>query len=883
MQLRVLLEPLFRRDRLDQSMDDEMRFHIEERAADLQRSGLPEDEAKRKARIEFGGKETYKEECRDTRGFQWVHGFIADLRFGVRMLRRSPGFSILAILCLTVGIGANAAVFGWIEGTLFRPYPLVAHQERLFVLAGTARGVNGYDPTSWPDFLDFQRNCKLIDSFIAEHIVGTTLSIGDRAQHAVGSLVSANYFDALGIRPILGRGFRPGEDTGRNANPVVVISYQLWQDRFHGDRSVIGKTQMMNSMPHTIVGVAPEGFYGTFVGYAWQFWVPASMQERFDSSGYQLEDRGARWIEGFVRLKPGVSVEQAQQEISAVAKRLQNDFPDTNRGRGIQLLPLWQSPFNASQSMLPTLKITALVVLFVLVIACANVSNLLLVRAFARRHELTVRMAVGAGRGRLIKQLLTESLLLACAALVGGILVAHWCRNLLVLLVPPRSGPIFMRGDLDWRVLALSAGVCLISILLFGMIPALQTSKLDISGTLKCESVGVIGTRGKSKLRSVLILLQVALSFVLLVGAGLLLESVQRIRNTSPGFSRDGVLITSINLLAAGYDPPRAKNFLDELLNRVQGLAGVESAAYARVVPFSYIGYSSAPVAVDGYQTSPDEQPTADYDEVSPAFFSTIGIPLVSGRDFTRADDENAPPVAIVNEAMAAQYWRGSDPVGMRLQVKDRWMRVIGVAKNAKYQNMLETAKPFFYVPLRQNPSDQVGLLLRTRQDPSTMAPVLAREVHALDPDVAPYGVLTIREQLARQTLTQLVAGRFLAIFGGLALLLATIGLYGVMSYAVSQSTRELGLRVALGAAPSHLLRLVMSRGLVLIGLGIAVGLAAALATTRLFGYLLYGVSPHDPLSFGSALVIITIASMAACFLPAWRATRTDPLRALRD
>ena len=883
MPLRVFLEPLFRRDRLDQSMDEEMRFHIDERAADLHRSGLPEDEAKRKAQIEFGGKETYKEECRDRRAFQWVHGFISDLRFGLRMLRRSPGFSILAILCLTVGIGANAAVFGWIEGTLFRPYPLVAHQEKLFVLAGTARGANGYDPTSWPDFLDFRRNCKLIDSFVAEHIVGTTLSIGDRAQHAVGSLVSANYFDALGIRPILGRGFRPGEDMGRNANPVVVISYQLWQDRFHGDPSVIGKTQMMNSMPHTIVGVAPEGFYGTFVGYAWQFWVPASMQERFDSSGYQLEDRGARWIEGFVRLKPEVSVQQAQQEISAIAKRLENDFPDTNRGRGIQLLPLWQSPFNASQSMLPTLKITALVVFFVLVIACANVSNLLLVRAFARRHELTVRMAVGAGRGRLIKQLLTESLLLACAALVGGILVAHWCRNLLVLLVPPRSGPIFMKGELDWRVLALSAGVCLISILLFGMIPALQTSKLDISGALKCESVGVIGTRGKSKLRSALILLQVALSFVLLVGAGLLLESVQRIRNTSPGFSRDGVLITSINLLAAGYDPPRAKNFLDDLLNRVQGNAGVESAAYARVVPFSYIGYSSAPIAVDGYQTSPDEQPTADYDEVSPGFFSTIGIPLVSGRDFTRADDENAPPVAIVNEAMAAQYWRGADPVGMRLQVKDRWMRVIGVAKNAKYQNMLETAKPFFYVPLRQNPSDQVGLLLRTRQDPSTMGPVLAREVHALDPDVAPYGVLTIREQLARQTLTQLVAGRFLAIFGGLALLLATIGLYGVVSYAVSQSTRELGLRVALGATPSHLLRLVMSRGLLLIGLGIAMGLAAALATTRLFGYLLYGVSPHDPLSFGSALVIITIASMAACFLPAWRATRTDPLRALRD
>jgi macrolide transport system ATP-binding/permease protein len=883
MQLRVLLEPLFRRDPIDQSMDEEMNFHIEERAADLRRSGVPAEEAKRRAKIEFGGTESYKEQCRDARPFQWVHGFFSDLRFGMRMLRRSPGFSILAILCLTVGIGANAAVFGWIEGTLYRPYPLVSHEERLFVLAGTARGVNGYDPTSWPDLLDFQRDCKLIDAFIAEHIVGTTLSIGDRAQHAVGSLVSANYFDALGIRPVLGRGFQPGEDTGRNAYPVVVISYQLWQDRFHGDRSVIGKTQIMNGMPHTIVGVAPKGFYGTFVGYAWQFWVPASMQERFDSTGYQLEDRGARWVEGFVRLKPGVSAQQAQQEITAVARRLETDFPDTNRGRGIKLLPLWESPFNATDSMRPTLKITALVVFFVLIIACANVSNLLLVRAFARRHELTLRMAVGAGRARLIKQLLTESLVLAGSALVGAILVAHWCRNLLVLLVPPRSGPIFMKGELDWRVLALSAGVCVLSILLFGMIPAFQTSNLDVSGALKCESAGVIGTRGKSRLRSALILLQVALSFVLLVGAGLLLKSVQRIRNTSPGFSSDGVLISGINLVAANYDQQRAKTFQDELLNRVQNLAGVDSAAYARVVPFSYLGYSSAPIAVDGYQAAPDEQPTANYDEVSPAFFSTIGMPLLSGRDFTPADDENAAPVVIVNEAMAAQYWRGWDPVGMRLQVKGRSMRVIGVAKNAKYENMLETPTPFFYVPLSQNPSSDVALLVRTRQDPSTLGPALAREVRALDANVAPLGILTMREQISRQTLTQQVAGRFLGIFGGLALLLATIGLYGVMSYTVSQSARELGLRVALGAAPSHLLRLVMSRGLALIGLGLAIGFVAALATTRLFGYLLWGVSPHDPLSFGSALAIIGIASMAACFLPAWRATRTDPLRALRD
>jgi macrolide transport system ATP-binding/permease protein len=883
MQLRSFFQPLFRREDLDQSMEDEMRFHIEERAADLHRSGVPAEEAKRKAQVEFGGKENFKEQCRDSRPFQWLHDFSSDLRFGVRMLRRSPGFSILAILCLTIGIGANAAVFGWIEGTLFRPYPLVSHQERLFVLAGTARGVNGYEPTSWPDVRDFQQNCKLVDAFVAEHITGTTLSIGDRAQRATGSLVSANYFDVMGIRPVIGRGFLPGEDAGRNEHPVVVISYQLWQESFHGDRSVIGKTQMLNNMPHTIVGVAPKGFYGTFVGYAWQFWVPASMEERFDSAGYQLEDRGARWIEGFVRLKPGVSIQQAQQEIGAVARQLERDFPETNRGRGIKLLPLWESPFNASQSMLPTLKITAVVVFFLLIIACANVSNLLLVRAFGRRHELTVRVAVGAKRFRLIRQLLTETLLLALIALAGGILVAHWCRNLLVLLVPPRSGPIFMQGELDWRVLALSTIVCLTATFLFGTIPALQTSNLDISGALKCESVGVIGTRRKSNLRSALILLQVALSFVLLVGTGLMLKSVQQIGNTSPGFSRDGILVSGIDLLPAGYDTPRAKNFQDELLTRVQAMAGVDSAAYARVVPFSYVGYSSAPIAVDGYQSAPDEQPTAYFDEVSPTFFSTIGISLVSGRDFTRGDDENAPLVAIVNEAMVAQYWRGADPVGKRLQVKDRAMRVIAVVKNAKYQNMRETPRPFFYVPLRQNPSLDVGLLLRTGKHPSNLAPVLAREVHTLDPDVAPLGVRTMFEQIGRQTLTQMVAGRLLGIFGVLALLLATIGLYGVMSYAISQSRRELGLRVALGAAPWHLFGLVMSRGVVLIGLGIVLGLAGALATTRLFGYLLYSVSPHDPLSFGSALGIISIASLAACFLPTWRATRTDPLQALRD
>jgi len=808
---------------------------------------------------------------------------LQDLRFGFRMLRRSPGFSMLAILCLTLGIGANAAVFSWIEGILLRPYPLVASQDRLLAVAGTDRGATGTNDVSWPDFLDLERNCTLIDAFIAEKITGTTLSIGDRAERAPGSIVSANYFDAIGVHPILGRGFEREENSGRNAHPVTVISYQMWQNRFHGDPAIIGKTQILNGRPFTIVGVAPNGFFGTFVGYAFQFWVPASMQAQFDAGVYKLEDRGARWIEGFVRLKPGVTLEQAQSEMSAVAKRLENDYPETNRGRGIRVFPLWQTPFNNAGALLPTLGIALVVVSAVLLIACANVGNLLLVRAFARRHEMTVRLAIGAGRGRLIKQLLTEGLILSAIAAAGGLVVAHWGRNALALLVPPRGGVVLrLPGELDWRVLALSAAVCLVSTLLFGLVPAILTSNIDLAGALRSESGGVVGARGRSWVRSSLVLIQMSLSFVLLVGAGLLIQSLQAIRSASPGFSTQGVLTTSIDLFTAGYDAQRARNFQDQLVDRLEALGGVESVALSRMTPFSYRSYSSAPIAVDGYEAPPDQQPTAEYNEVSPGYFATMGIRLVSGREFTRADNETVPLVVVVDETMAAQYWRGEDPVGRRVQVRGRWLQIVGVARAAKYRNLLETPKPFFYVPLRQNFSPIAALHVRTTQGPASLAASLVREIHALDANVAPGELITMREQVDRTTASQRIAVTILGVFGGLALLLAAIGLYGVMSSSVSQSSRELALRMALGADTSDLLRLVMSRGLALTAGGVVIGAAAALEVTRLMGYLLYQVSPRDPLAFGSAFAVIAVASLAACLAPAWRATRTDPLRALR-
>jgi macrolide transport system ATP-binding/permease protein len=884
--LRVLfsrLSGLLRKGSLERDMDEELHFHLQMEIAENLRKGMAPEAARSAALRRFGGVAQIKETWRETHSLPVFQVLWQDLRFGFRMLRRSPGFSILAILCLTLGIGATAAVFSWIEGILLRPFPAVAHQERIMAVAGTDRGVPGHTDVSWPDFVDFQKSCRLFDSFIVDRITGTTLSIGDRAQRAIASVVSANYFEALGVRPILGRGFEPDEDFGRNAHPVTVISYQMWQERFHGDRGIAGKTQMLNGMPHTIIGVAPKGFLGTFVGWAMQFWVPASMQERFDPGGYKLEDRGARWIEGFVRLKPGVTPEQAQAEISAVAGRLETAYPSTNRGRGIRLYPLWQTPFNNAGALLPTLEIALAVVVFVLLIACANVGNLLLVRAFGRRHEMTVRLAVGAGRGRLLKQLLTEGLILSTLAAGGGLIVANWCRNLLVLLLPARGGvSMTLPGEIDGRVLALSAGVCLFSTLLFGLVPAIQTSKIDLASALKAESGGVVGGRGRGLVRSCLVLVQVALSFVLLVGAGLLFQSLRGIQNTSPGFSTHNVLTTWVDLVAAGYDAGRTRNFQDELIDRLQSLSGVESAAFVRIAPFSYRSYSSAPIAVDGYETTPGQQPTADFNEIGPAYLATMGIPLVAGREFTRADNETAPLVAVVNEAMASQYWPGQDPVGRRLEVKGRPMLVAGIAKMSKYRNLQETPKPFFYLPMRQS-SAGLNLMIRTSMSLETMAKAVAREVRAIDANLAPGEVIAMQEQVDRTTSVQRMAVTFLGVFGGLALLLAAIGLYGVMSYAVSQSKRELGLRMALGAGSSDLLRLVMSQGLALTAGGLVLGTAAALALTRLIVGLLYKVSPHDPLAFGSAFVVMTAASLAACFLPAWRATRTDPGRALRD
>src|SRR6266404_2162627 len=874
---------LFQKNGRDQQMSEEMQVHLELLTQRKIADGLEPGAARTAASREFGGLEQIKEAAREQRVWLSADQFWQDLRFGARMLLRTPGFSGLAILCLTLGIGTNAAVFSWIEGILIRPYPLVAHQDRMFALNATTRGAPGYTGLSYPEFLDFQKNSTLFESFIVDRIMGTTLSVGDRAERATGGIVSANYFDALGVQPILGRGFRPEEGTGRNAHPVTVISYRTWKDRYGADPNIIGRTQILNGVQHTIIGIAPEKFHGTFIGYSFSFWVPTSMQETFDTTGYKLEDRSARWIEGFAFLKPGVARQQADAELHAISQRLEKDYPETNRGHDLSLSPLWRTPFNQAGNMTSTLAITMAVVFFVLLIACANVSNLLLARSLLRRHEITMRLALGAGRGRLLKQLVTEGLLLSLIAAAGGIAVAYWCRNALVLSFPsPAAGIVIdLPGRIDWRVLVASVGICIGATMLFALMPAIHASHVDLASALKTDGGGVVAGSNRSRLRSALVLVQVSLSFVLLAGTGLLLQSLQRMQKTSPGFSTD-VIVSGADLVSAGYNLERAKAFDTELVDRVREIPGVESVTLSRLQPFSYGVFSTAPLMIDGYQPAPDEQLNSSYLEVGEDYFKTLGIPILTGREFQRTDDENALPVAVINETMAAKYWPGKDPIGQRLKVKDRWLQIVGVARNVNYENKLELPRSFFYVPVRQNFFVSNNLLIRTRATPGAIRNALAREVQALDGNLAPTAPFRVQEQVDRKGYTQRLATTLVAIFGAMALFLAAIGLYGVMSYSVSQGTRELGLRMALGAGTADLLRMVVGRGLRLTIAGIYLGGIAALMLTRLMGNLLYKVGPHDPIAFGFALIVMITVAFMACFLPARRATRIDPVRALR-
>lgn len=873
----------FHRSGRDAQLADELRSHLDMDEANRVARGESPRQAAASARRDFGNVGLVQELTRDQWAGIWLDRLWQDTRFGVRALWRTPAFTIVAVLCLAIGVGANAAVFSWTEGILFRPFPGVAHQDRLVAIAGTVKGTPGFASLSWPDFQDLSRMSTGFSAFVADKITGATITGRNRTDRAVGEIVSANYFDALGIQLARGRGFLPGEDAGNGAHPVVVISYAMWRDRFAFDPRIIGKAIDFNGVPHVIVGVASREFAGTFVGYAMQFWVPASMQATF-TGGYELENRGAQWIEGFATLAPGVSRAEAQASISVAAKRLEQAFPDVERGRGIRVLPLWEVPFNAARELAPMLRVAVVVVVFVLLVACANVANLLLVRSFARRHEMTVRLAIGAGRARLLRQLVTEALVLGAIATVFGLAVGYACRHALTLFFPPRSGAsITLNSNFDWRVLALSTGVGLAFTLLFALVPAIRASDIDLTGALKADAPSLAGGRRSSRWRAAMVMIQVAMSFALLVGGGLLFVSLRHMRDIDPGFAPDRSYTTYVNLLAARYDSLRARTFADRVIAALSGVSGVQSAALSASRPLDPgAPYQPVRIAVDGYQSAADEMPTASVTSVTPGYFATLGIPIVRGRDFRVTDDDTTVHVSIVSQTMAATYWPGRDPIGKRLRVDKQWTQVIGVARDIKFESLLQAPRPLFYVPLRQSFTPMFSVFVSSSRPAAQIVPAIGGAIHSLDPSIASYSVLPMRELMGRSTSPQRIAVTLIGICALLGVLLAAVGLYGVMSYVVSQSTRELGLRMALGAGPVGVLRLIMSRGIGVTLAGIAAGAATALGTTRLMGDLLYGIGPRDPLIFLAALLVMLGTATVACLVPGVHAARTDIIKALR-
>lgn len=874
---------LKRRIPSDDEIARELGDHLDLDARDLAASGMEPRHAVLEARRRFGNVTQIQEELRASWADRWLERTAQDLRFGLRTLRRTPVFTAIAIGCLGLGIGANAAVLSWTDGIVHHPFPGVRDQDRLVAVAGTVKGEQGYDEMSYPDFMDLARGTTSFSTFFVSKITGTTLTGGDRAERLVGQLVTANYFDAIGVRPMLGRGFLPGEDVGAGAHPVTVISYRLWRDRFGGSPRIIDSTLSFNGVPHTVVGVTPPQFLGTFVGYAMQFWVPASQQAVFDPSGYRLDDRSARWVEGFARLRPGVSIRAGQTQINAAARRLESEFANDDRGRGVRILPLDQNPFDNAKDLEPMLRIASIVAALILLIVCANIANLLLVRASARRPELTVRRALGAGPGRIVRQLFTEGLILAVAGTAMGIGLAYSARNALALFFPPRGGVnLVFASNFNWQVIVTSVAIGLTSTLVFALAPALQSARLDLASAMRGAAPGAISGGTRNHLRNSLVLVQVSLSVVLLVAAGLVVRSFRQLLIEDPGFTTTNVTTTTINLFAAGYDTARAHFFEDNLLRNVAGIGGA-APALSRSLPFSTRPYDNGPILVDGYQLSRDERPTADYNAVTPGYFATLGIPLVAGRDFGSADLDTSARVAIVTRALAQRYWPSSSPIGKRLQLNGTWMQVIGVAGDIRYRSLTQTAGMLLYVPITQRRPTAFALFVRTPSaNANGVRAAVVRAIHAIDPNVSPYEFLTMREEVNRSTSAQQIMVTLLMLFGGVALALAALGLYGVLAYMVSQSTRELGVRMALGATPSQLIRLVISSGLRLAVIGIGFGVAVALGTTPLLGTLLFRTGARDPIVFFGVVGIMILASVTACWFPGWRASRLDPVRALR-
>jgi predicted permease len=812
---------------------------------------------------------------------------LKDIRYGLRMLVKNPGFTAVAVVSLALGIGANTAIFSIINSFLLAPLP-VAEPGRLVSVFTTDQKNPGPLPVSHYNFLDYRDKTDVWDGLLAFNFAAVNLNRGSgESKQLFAEVVTGNYFDVLGVKPLYGRTFLPDEDRTLGTHPVAVLSYACWQRDFGGDPSIVNQTVSLNRHDFTVVGITPKDFTDTNLGGAPDLFVPMMMHRELQPELAMFYDARRGLAFGVIgRLKPGVSLEQAQSAMSALASELEREYPQDNEGRNVRLVPLLQARLDP-QGDGETVKTSAIlmsIVGIVLLIACANVANLLLARATRRRREIAIRVAIGATRARLIRQLLTESIVLSLIGGAVGLLAAYWTKDVIGSLVPFGGGPNAGAIQLDGSVILFTLIITLASGLVFGLAPALQASRADLVPTLKGDITVPVGQRGfRFNLRKALVVLQVALSLFALIAAGLFVRSLQKAKAVSPGFITENVVLMDLNFGREGYTQEQALQFQGQLLERVQALPGVQAATIARDRPVSFGLLRS--VFLEGQEPAPGGRGVlVQTNDIGPRYFETLGITLVRGRDFSEADGEKAPPVVIINEVMAKRFWPDQDAVGKRFKFfgDANYRQVVGIAREVKVTSLTERPRPLVYLPMRQDYASQVTLHVRAGGDATKLVAALRGEIQALDPNLSILNVQTMTDRVDQSLQGERTQATLLGSAGVMALLLASVGLYGVMSYMVAQRTREIGIRMALGATRSNVMGLVLKQGATLVGAGIVIGLGAAFGLTRLVASSLFGVTAVDPLTFIGTSLLLALVSLAASYLPARRATKVDPIIALR-
>jgi predicted permease len=824
-----------------------------------------------------------------------MESLLQDVRYGWRMLLSNPRFALVAVLTLGLAIGAGTTVFSWIDTLLLHPFPGVQKPEELMAFE-TTRADGESVESSYLDFRDYRDNLKSISGLAAFRPIPLNIGEADHAERVFGMMVSGNYFNVLGVKAAVGRVFLPSEyGDAEGAYPVVVISDQLWRNRFNADPHIAGQVIRVNQHEMTIVGVTPPEFRGTMAGFSFDLWVPAMMQRELQSIDLLLKDRNTRQLYGLARLKPGVTVEQSKQEIAELARQIAKDNPGSNKGTSATLVPPWRGRAGMGQSMLAPLKILAAVCVVVLLIACANVANLQLARFVARRRDFSLRLALGARRIRLVRQILVESLLLAFGGALAGAALATWLSRSMRYLLPPLGTIQVLRIHLNGEALAFAVLLCVISALLAGAAPAIHCYRAKLDESLKESGRSATSGQSSHRLRSLLVVSEVSLALVALIGAGLFARAFALTRRIDPGFDPNNVLVSSFYLSTNGYNLEQRKAFCRRLREQVESAPGVTAASYADGAPLGVQGSWWEQVDIKGYVPATGENMKIDRNVVAPGYFKLMRIPLLEGRDFTEQDDESdkAPGVMIVSETFRKRYLGTGDPIGRKVRGWGVEFTVIGVAKDFKDRSLTESPKPFFYAPFRQVYREDMNLFffVRTAGSPNQAVSLLRSAVKNIDPNVIIFDSVPMTEYMGASWFAQKVAASMLSVLGALALLLAALGLYSVMSYSVSQRTHEIGVRMALGAQRGDVLALVLRRGMALTAAGLAVGITLALPMASKvpvaspsslgLGHTTSAVV-NGAMIYGAAAAFLAVIAALATYIPARRATKVDPMVALR-